>query len=176
VLLLLELVPSNDDVRVTDLRVGGAVLSTADISQRVEEAVRNVEHVVSVKSYVKAKRKGVVLLLNLDVDPDANLAIVTDEACEAASDVLANKVHVALAEPPQARLHYKELRFKKAKDEPPPADETPGDAVLRIAQTPQPHTLDTGEEPAVTQPEPEPVAVSASAPAEERPHETTAST
>ena len=112
VLVLLELLPDNGDVKVTDLRVGGAVLSTADITQRVEEAVRTVDHVVNVKASVKAKRKGVLVLLNLDVDPDANLAIVTDEACEAASDMLSNKVHVALAEPPQARLHYRELRFK----------------------------------------------------------------
>jgi hypothetical protein len=113
VLLLLELLPSNDEVRVTDLRVGGAVLSTADITQRIEEAVRTVDHVVNVKGAVRAKRKGVLVLLNLDVDPDANLATVTDEACEAATDVLANKVHVALAGPPQARLHYRELRAER---------------------------------------------------------------
>src|SRR5215212_3263151 len=48
VLVLLELLPDNGDVRVTDLRIGGAVLSTADITQRVEEAVRTVDHVVNV--------------------------------------------------------------------------------------------------------------------------------
>src|SRR5688572_8760264 len=55
VLILLELIPDNGDVRVTDLRVGGAVLSTADVTQRVEEAVRTVDHVVNVKASVKAK-------------------------------------------------------------------------------------------------------------------------
>jgi hypothetical protein len=184
VLLLLELLPDNGDVRVTDLRVGGAVLSTADIQQRIEEAVRGVDHVVNVKAAVKAKRKGVTLLLNLDVDPDANLATVTDEACEAATDVLSNKVHVALAEPPQARLHYRELRFKTrtVKDEPAPVpeNEDPKDAVMRIAaappaETPESATIATApDEPVVAATSnAEPVAVSASAPSEERPDETT---
>ena len=195
VLVLLELLPDNGDVKVTDLRVGGAVLSTADIAQRIEEAVRTVDHVVNVKASVKAKRKGVLVLLNLDVDPDANLAVVTDEACAAASDVLANKVHVALAAPPQARLHYRELRFKtRTVKEPaaaPSPDEDPKDADLRIAAAP-PDNVDTpaaGEPTEVTtiatvdddQPViaatgesiPEPVPLTASAPAEERPHETT---
>lgn len=196
VLVLLELLPDNGDVRVTDLRVGGAVLSTADITQRVEEAVRTVDHVVNVKASVKAKgRKGVVVLLNLDVDPDANLMVVTDEACEAATDMLTNKVHVSLAEPPQARLHYRELRFKtRTVREPasPPPDEDPKDAVMRIAATPAANGGDVAPaaEPtevatiatvaddapvvaATAESIPEPVPLTASAPAEERPHETT---
>jgi hypothetical protein len=185
VLVLLELLPDNGDVRVTDLRVGGAVLSTADITQRVEEAVRTVDHVVNVKASVKAKRKGVLVLLNLDVDPDANLAIVTDEACEAASDVLANKVHVSLAAPPQARLHYRELRLKSRTAKEPAVvvpDEDPKDAVMRIAaappdkvDTPAGHVLVADDEPVVAAPDDsthEPVPLTASAPAEERPHET----
>ena len=182
VLLLLELLPSNDDVRVTDLRVGGAVLSTADITQRVEEAVRGVDHVVNVKGAVKARRKGVVVLLNLDVDPDANLAIVTDAACEAASDVLANKVHVALAEPPQARLHYRELRFKTRtvkEASQPPQDEAPAEAVTRIAAAPPsgepveaPETVAVAAGATTETAEP----VTASAPSEERPHETSPNT
>jgi hypothetical protein len=204
VLVLLELLPDNGDVRVTDLSVGGAVLSTADITQRVEEAVRTVDHVVNVKASVKAKgHKGVIVLLNLDVDPDANLMVVTDEACAAATDMLTNKVHVALAAPPQARLHYRELRFKtRAVKEPvvatPPEDEDPKDAVMRIAAAPPP-TAETPEiaadAPVAGEPTevttiatvaddapvvattaesiPEPVPLTASAPTEERPHETT---
>ena len=192
VLVLLELLPDNGDVRVTDLRIGGAVLSTADITQRVEEAVRTVDHVVNVKAAVKAKRKGVAVLLNLDVDPDANLMVVTDEACEAATDMLTNKVHVALAEPPQARLHYRELRFKsRTVKEPsaPPADEDPKDAVMRIAAAP-PAGADGPTEVATVatvaddapvvattaESIPEPVPLTAAAPAEERPHETTSRT
>jgi hypothetical protein len=112
VVVLLELLPrSGTDVKVVDLKAGDAVLSTAAISQRVEEAVRRVPHVTGARAAVKAKRKGVLVSLELQVDPDANLASVTDEACQAAQDVLTDKVHVAMAAPPSARLHYRELRL-----------------------------------------------------------------
>jgi hypothetical protein len=183
VLLLLELLPDNGDVRVTDLRVAGAVLSTADVQQRIEEAVRTVDHVVNVKAVVKAKRKGVAVLLNIDVDPEANLAIVTDEAGEAVTDILLNKVHVALAEPPQARLRYRELRFKTrtvkdAEVTPAPVleDEDPKEAVMRIAAAPPPEAPESAtiatasDEPVVAATAAsnlEPVPVTASAPVEE---------
>ncbi len=113
VVALVELLPkSGAEVKVTDLKVGDAVLSTLSISQRVEEAVSQVAHVAEVRAGVKAKRKGVLLALDLHVDPDVNLADVTDEACQAAQDVLTDRVHVALVEPPRVRLHYRELRLR----------------------------------------------------------------
>ena len=120
--VVLELLPRiGTEVKVTDLKVGDAVLSTAAISQRVEEAVQQVPHVAAVRAVVKARRKGVQVALDLHVDPDANLAAVTDEACQAAQDVLTNRVHVAMQEPPHARLHYRELRLRQR----PPAARTP---------------------------------------------------
>lgn len=114
--LVIELYPrSGTQVQVTDVVVGDAVLSTAAVGQRIEEAVTQVPHVSDVRAEVKAKRKGVLLSLDLHVDPEANLATVTDDACEAARNVLADKVHVALLEPPRARIHYRELRLKGRK-------------------------------------------------------------
>lgn len=113
VLAVLELLPqAGTEVKVTDLRVGDAVLSTLSIGQRVEEAVRAVPHVAEVRAAVKGRRKGVALALDLHVDPEANLAEVTDAACQAAQDVLTDRVHVALVEPPRVRLHYRELRLR----------------------------------------------------------------
>ena len=113
VVLAFELVPrAGADVKVTDLRVGDAVLSTLSISQRVEEAVRQVPSVTEARAGVRAKRKGVLLSLDLRVEPEANLATVTDEACEAAQDVLMNRLHVTLVEQPRVRLHYRELRLR----------------------------------------------------------------
>jgi len=136
-IVALELRPgSRSDVRVTDLKVGDAVLSTAAISQRVEEAVRQVPHVADVRAPVKAKRKGVLVSLDMYVDPEANLATVTDEACQAARDVLADRVHVALVQPPHVRLHYRELRLRgraASPPRPPAAPEAPS--------APQPQAL-----------------------------------
>jgi hypothetical protein len=110
--LIIELYPrANGQVRVTDLQVGDAVLSTAAVGQRVEEAVTLVPNVSDVRATVKAKRRGVVVNLDLHVDPDANLATVIDDASEAARSILTDKVHVALAEPPRTRIHYRELRL-----------------------------------------------------------------
>jgi hypothetical protein len=110
--LVIELYPrSSGQVKVTDLQVGDAVLSTAAIGQRVEEAVNLVPDVADVRATVRAKRKGVLVHLDLHVAPEANLASVIDEASEAARDILTNKVHVAMAEPPSTRIHYRELRL-----------------------------------------------------------------
>jgi len=113
VVVAMEVLPRpTGHVQVTDLQAGNAVLSTAAIGQRVEEAVNRVSHVSDVRASVKAKRKGVLVDLDLHVDPEANLASVTDEACNAAREVLTERVHVALLRPPRARLHYRELRLR----------------------------------------------------------------
>jgi hypothetical protein len=110
--IIIELYPrSRGQVKVTDLQVGDAVLSTTAIGQRVEEAVNLVPSVSDVRATVRAKRKGVVVSLDLHVDPEANLASVIDEASEAARDILTEKVHVNLVEPPRTRIHYRELRL-----------------------------------------------------------------
>jgi hypothetical protein len=169
---LLQLLPPNSaDVKVTDLQVGDAVLSTAAIGQRVEEAVRLVPNVAEVRATVRPKRKGVVVSLDLHVDPDANLAVVTDEACMAAQDVLTERVHVALAEPPRARLHYRELRLRRPESEPPPSLRTQAPAAYEpedaVEPPPEPAAMateeeaiatDEGVEPAETQEEQPPTA------------------
>ncbi len=113
--LVLEYAPSaGPAVRVTDVKAGEAVLTSAAIGQRVEEEVRAVEHIAEVRASIRPRRKGVEVFLDLHVDPQANLATVADEACEAARRVLSEKVHVELAKPPSVRLHYRELRLQRA--------------------------------------------------------------
>lgn len=114
IVLLIELIPRRGPaVQVTDLASGSATLSVAAISQRIEEAVVKVPHVAEVRANVKSRRKGVIVSLDLQVDPDANLATVTDEACQVAGEVLTERVHVHLLRPPSARLHYRELRLHR---------------------------------------------------------------
>jgi hypothetical protein len=147
-LLLLELLPgSSNEVKVTGLQVGDAVLTTAAIGQRIEEAVTQVPHVSDVRATVRTKRKGVVVALDLHVDPDANLAAVTDEACEAARDVLANKVHVGLLEPVRARLHYRELRLRGRPTRRGPAPAQDGAASAQAAGPAEAEASAPGEAP-----------------------------
>jgi hypothetical protein len=114
IVLLIELIPRRGPaVQVTGLASGNATLSAAAIGQRIEEAVVQVPHVSEVRADVKSRKKGVLVALDLHVDPEANLATVTDEACQVATEVLADRVHVALLRPPTARLHYRELRLHR---------------------------------------------------------------
>jgi hypothetical protein len=116
--LVFELMPNaGTDVKVTDVRAGDAVLSTASIGQRIDEAVQDVPHVADSRSVVKAKRKGVTVSLDLHVEPEANLAAVATDAADAVKGVLADKVHVALLEPPRIRLHYRELRLRTKQEQ-----------------------------------------------------------
>ena len=113
IVLVIELIPRRGPgVKVSGLARGNATLSVAAIGQRIEEAVCLVPNVSEVKATVTSKKNGVLVALDLQVDPDANLATVTDEACQVAEDVLENRVHVALLKPPTARLHYRELRLQ----------------------------------------------------------------
>ena len=115
VLLTMELSPgSGREVKVTDLQGGEAYLSTDSIGQRIEEAVTRVPSITDVKATVEARAKGVKVTLDLHVEPQANVAIVTDDACRATREVLANQVHVALIDPPLAHLHYREAALSRA--------------------------------------------------------------
>ena len=112
--LLFELIPRGiTDVKVTDVKTGDAYLSTASIGQRIEEAVSRVPHISDVRAIVKARRKGVQIELDLHVEPQADLATVTDAATEATTDVLTDQVHVAMVAPPRVRLHYRELLLNR---------------------------------------------------------------
>jgi hypothetical protein len=132
--LAAELMPEEtSQVKITDLKVGEAVLSTADIGARVEEAVKQVANVAAVKAVVRARKQAVEVSLDLHVDPDANLATVSEEASRAVERVLAEKVHVELAASPRSRLHYRELRLGRAAARP-----------VTPAPPPQPPVLNEG--------------------------------
>ena len=169
IVLLIELIPRRGPaVQVTDLASGTATLSVAAISQRIEEAVIRVPHVSEVRADVKSRRKGILVSLDLQVDPDANLATVTDEACQTAQEVLTERVHVHLLRPPTARLHYRELRLHRGEAPPPrrvappatqaqaaelDADVAESRGAVAVAEPPEPPELpehlrrEDGEEP-----------------------------
>jgi hypothetical protein len=108
VMLFLELIPrSSDQVRANDLQMGAVMLPTAAISQRVEAAVRAGADVSDVRAQLKGRRNGVLVRLDLYVDPDANLSEVTEQAYHATTDVLTERLHVSLLAPPVVRIHYR---------------------------------------------------------------------
>lgn len=110
IVLIAEFLPrrSGGDARVTGLAGGNATLPVSAVSERIEEAVATVPNVSEVRADVQAYKQGVVVEMDLHVEPDANLARVTDEACAAAEQVLTERLHVALMKPPVAHLRYRD--------------------------------------------------------------------
>jgi hypothetical protein len=106
VVLILQPNRPSDEVRVSDLQGGDAVLSTAVTGERVEQAVMQVANVSAVRVSVKSWRGEVLLGIDLLVDSEADLVAVTDEACETAKSVLTERLHVRLAAPPAVRVKY----------------------------------------------------------------------
>ena len=132
------------DVKVADLKVGDAVLSTDAIGQRVEEAVKQIANISDVRATIRPRRKGVQLFLDLHVNPEANLANVTDEACDAAREVLTGKVHVSLVGPPRARLHYREARSRTGRLQPAAVAPTASPSAVPV---PDASEVEPGESP-----------------------------
>ena len=130
IILFFELMPrAGKDVHVTDLEGGQATLTTAAVAQRIEDRVRQLPNVADVKAFVQPRRKGVDVEMDLHVDPDANLAEVTNSASEACRDVLSTRMHVALAGSPRTRLHYRELRLRR-QGQPEPANTSSNTTVV----------------------------------------------
>lgn len=157
VALVVEVLPRRrNDVPITDIQGAQASLSTAAIAQRLEEAVRQVPNVADTKAYVRARRKGVEVDMDLHVDPDANLADVTEATSTAIRDVLGNRMHVALVAPPKTRLHYRELRLRRQSNGEPASTSSNNSTVVPALQETaevadsagEPPTDDRNDEPA----------------------------
>ncbi len=110
-LVVLELSPSSTQtVRVASSDRGVATISTEAIAERVQREVEQTPHVVTSAVRVIGRRRAVEVELDLDVDAYANLRETAMNACERARAVVHDVMGVPLAEPPRARLHYRELR------------------------------------------------------------------
>lgn len=109
--IVLELSPaSTTTVRVASGDRGVATISTEAIAERVQREVEQTPHVVASSARVIGRRRAVEVELDLDVDAYANLRETAMDACERARAVVQDVMGVALAAPPRARLHYRELR------------------------------------------------------------------
>ncbi len=110
--LVLELTASpTQRMRVRYVTAGEVTITTARIAEHIDEAVRRVPHVAESRTTVARKGKRIDLVLDLHVDPGAELAQTADEACRTAH-TLVEKLGIELAAMPRARLHYRELRLQ----------------------------------------------------------------
>ena len=108
-IVFIELAPPEASaVPVRDVKAGNAVLTTDAVARRVQEEVARVPQVVQTKASVAARGKGVEVSLELQVDPEANLAAASEAACQVVQEVVTNQLGVEMARLPRVRLHFTE--------------------------------------------------------------------
>jgi hypothetical protein len=133
-ILVLELSPANTAAMpVRNVASGTANITTAEIAARINAAVEAVAHVAGCEAAVTRRGKKVEIVLDLHVDPGADLAHTADEACRHAHLLVEQELGIELASMPRARLHYRELRLGQQDETPrppsgwerPPSEEHP---------------------------------------------------
>ncbi len=111
--IIVELTPSpTQKMRVRNVKSGEAAITTKQIAERINAEVREVEHIADCQAIVAARGKRVEVVLDLHVDAGADLSRTADEACRRAQVLVEQKLGIELAQPPRARLHYRELRLR----------------------------------------------------------------
>lgn len=118
--LLLELTPPRaTTMPVKNVTSGTAQITTAQIAARINSAVAALPQVAECEAAVARRGKKVEMVLDLHVEPGADLAHTADEACRHAHLLVEQELGIELAAMPRARLHYRELRLGLANETPP---------------------------------------------------------
>ncbi|MBF6598893.1 MAG: hypothetical protein IVW36_00075 [Dehalococcoidia bacterium] len=111
--VVIEVTPSPVvKMRLRGVQAGDASITTKEIAARVEAEARGVPHVRACTAVVAARGRRVDLVLDLHVDAGADLAQTADAACGRALLLVEQRLGITLAQPPRARLHYRELRLR----------------------------------------------------------------
>ena len=131
-LILFELVPpESDTLKVQQVGSGNAEISTDEVVLRVEEEVRAAPQIDQVQATIVGRGRKADVSLSLHVAPDANLATTVEAACQRAAELIEGQMGIALAKPPSAEVHYRELRIgakQPAPASPSAQADTPSDA------------------------------------------------
>lgn len=123
--IILEVTPSpTQRMRLRNVKAGGATITTREIAARINAGVQQVEHVAGCDAIVATRGKRLEVVLELHLEPGADLARAADEACVRAQALVEQEIGVELAAPPRARLHYRELRLR-GETQPAPAERAP---------------------------------------------------
>lgn len=119
-ILILELTPPRvTTMPVKNVTSGTAQITTAQIAARINSAVAALPQVAECEAAVTRRGKKVEVVLDLHVEPGADLAHTADEACRHAHLLVEQELGIELASMPRARLHYRELRLGLASETPP---------------------------------------------------------
>ncbi len=119
IVIISEVAPSDGGTLKME-RVGGATahISTEEVALRLEEELQTFPQLRQVQASVKSKGQKAEVKLELHVGAEAELTSTAEEACRRARQLLEERMGVALAGPPEARLHYQELKVGGSRKSP----------------------------------------------------------
>jgi hypothetical protein len=113
-IIIIELAPEQTgQLAVARVGSGDARIGTDEIALRVEEELRAVPQLAQVQATVIGRGQKAEVRLDLQVGPQADLALVAEEACHRAQQLVEGRMGVALTGPPKADLHYRELQVAR---------------------------------------------------------------
>jgi len=130
--------PESGSVKVQKVGTGEARIGTDEVGERVVREVRALPDVNDADVTVSARGDRAEVRMELHVEPEADLSGVADEACRRARNLIEGQMGVELVGPPQARLHYRELRVSRPAPAKQPAVSRPEPAPRSSAPPTQP--------------------------------------
>ena len=149
-LLVAELVPeTSTDIRLGQVAGGSVVLAPEAITQRVEQALLDLPRINQAKASVVGRGKGVEVALDLLVDPESNITLLTEEAVRTVRRTVEEKIGIPLLSMPTVRLRYSAPapRAAAAPASPPPQPGAPLWGPSPPASGPPPAQQEEGQEP-----------------------------
>lgn len=137
--VIVELAPEEETREIRIEQAGATTIVPAEpLRERLEEALTAMPQVSAARARVFSQNKGIGMKLDLTITPDANIALVTQEASRVVVETLQSDLGLPVAAPPSVRIV-----FGGPKTEPvassvaqPPTPKTPSQPVTPPEPTP----------------------------------------
>jgi hypothetical protein len=162
-LIVVELAPEEEGREIRVEQAGATTIVPAEpLRLRLEEALTAMTHVTAARARVFSQEKGIGMKLELTVTPDANIAVVTQEASRVVVETLQADLGLPVTAPPSVRIVFGPPKAEPVASsvtqpptpEPPPAPEAaPPEAAHPAEPTPPPPAGPAG--PTSTEPPPQ---------------------
>ncbi len=162
-LIVVELAPEEEGREIRVEQAGATTIVPAEpLRLRLEEALTTMTQVTAARARVFSQEKGIGMKLELTVTPDANIAVVTQEASRVVVETLQADLGLPVTAPPSVRIVFGPPKAEPVASsvtqpptpEPPPAPEAaPPEAAHPAEPTPPPPAGPAG--PTSTEPPPQ---------------------
>ncbi len=105
--IIVELAPEEETREIRVEQAGATTIVPAEpLRERLEEALTAMPQVSAARARVFSQNKGVGMKLDLTITPDANIALVTQEASRVVVETLQADLGLPVAAPPSVRIVF----------------------------------------------------------------------